>query len=56
MWRIIPALLLIGFLTYYDSTHSLSKPAQLALFTACLLLALLAVLALVHSAPAPPVP
>ena len=49
MWRIIPAMVVVGLLIDYDATHALSKPARLALFTICALLALLCVFAVIRA-------
>ena len=48
MWRLIPALVLVGALVWYDNTHELSPAARLALYAVCLLLALLCIPVLAH--------
>jgi hypothetical protein len=50
MWRVIPALLVVGFLVYYDTSRTLSPPTRLALYTLCLLLVVLCVLSLLRYA------
>jgi len=50
MWRLIPALVLVGVVVWYDNTHELSPPVRLALYAVCLLLALLCIPVLAHGA------
>lgn len=50
MWRLIPALVLIGVLVWYDNTHELTAPLRLALYAVCLLLALLCIPVLARGA------
>ena len=42
-------MFVIGFPIHYDASYALSKPARLALFTICALLAFLCVFAVIRA-------